>query len=162
MREKWLLGPLILLICISAVPVSAKPKAVNDIAWRLELEEMGDWEWIYRKDTAEKQIWRYIQEGDIYYIDTETPIGTVSLRIFWIAKKLDELDWEGHAVVWFNIEINGKTYKGTMVGRSHITGETQEITGRFIGKGDECRIKGIISWNDVHNYLDMYGKEYSK
>ena len=161
MREKWLLGPLILLLCLSAVPVSAKPKAVNDIDWRMDGEEMVDWEWIYRKETAEKQIWRYIQEGSVYdYITDET--GSMSMRISWVANKVGELEWEGHAVVWFYIEVNGKTYEGMMVGRSHITGETQEITGKFVGKGNECQIKGIITWNGAHNHLEMHGKEYSK
>jgi len=65
-------------------------------------------------------------------------------------------------VVWFNIEVNGKTYKGVMIGRSYITGPTQEISGRFVGKGDGSRIRGIITWDGVHNHLEMYGKEYIK
>lgn len=122
---------------------------------------MGDWEWNYRKETAEKHVWRYIQEGNVYDYNTGCT-GPISMRISWVANRVGELEWEGHAVVWFNIEVNGKTYEGMMVGRSHLTGATQEITGRFVGKGDGCQIKGIITWNDVHNHLEMYGIEYSK
>ena len=77
-----------------------------------------------------------------------------------MARKGGEQEWVGQAVVRFVIDVNEETYRGMMVGRSHITGPTQEIEGRFIGRSDGSRIKGVISWDGEHNHFEMHGEEF--
>ena len=143
MKRKMLLLPLILVVMLSSVVVSAYAAGWESFEYQIEL---GDQENLVLRYVGNKVLQTFTQEGTVK--ENGDVIGTISIEVFYQLENPVVLPLKGHAVAKFTMNLEGiGLVEGVMEARiivDFVPEQTQTMTGRFNGHGD-INIRGTLN-----------------